>query len=429
MKTLLMIFVASLLTSCVSYVKSGRGVDLDKVMELQPGRSTRDSVLKSLGSPDRIVTNGIEGTEIFMYESFWVKSVAVGVLPWAILGRKADNGYQIALAFKGDTYLGYTLNQFNQNLIEDNSPDRSYLMKKMAASGNCFEGITNNNEWGHEKQLKIVGFKGNAMEPDISPDGNELFFNDKPATDTLMQIHWATRDRKDSSGLNWIYKGVVKGASVDNFLDGTPSVWMDPGTDKLKMSFVSVRDYDSSSKFGTLYIGDLKLGETAAVVDPKLADEQIQAKIPGDLIMDGNVSADGKFVITSEAKFSGKPYPDFSDLKIHPLSKDGQVLAAPDLSSWTANVNRPACRTYAGNMSANKLELYYTALEVKGAQFTFKILVAKRERADVPFKKGQIISAIKGELTEGTTLSRNGKQLYYHKKASDGNFAIFRLER
>lgn len=429
MKTFLLLITMICLCSCVSYVRSGNGIDLSRLNQLEPNKSKKESVLSALGPPDRIVTNNIEGTEVYLYERITVKTVAVGILPWALAGKKADSGYQISLGFKDNVYLGYTVSQFNQNLLSENDPERSFPFKKTAASGGCFEGYASTSEWAHEKQLKIVGFKGNAMEPEISADSNVLFFNDKPADDNNMQIHWASRDQKDSSGLTWNYRGLVHGASVENFLDGTPSVWQDPVTRKMYLYFVSIRTFDGRSNYGTIYSGEVQLDGEAKVLNPTLRDEEIQTKLPGHLNMDANVSADGKLALVSKARFSGKPYPDESALQLFALSKDGKIQVSPDLSALTEAVNNPACRTYAGNLSSNKLEMYYTALEAKGGNFKFNILVAKRSRADAPFKKGQIISAIRGELTEGPSISRDGKHLYYHQKAKDGALAIFRLER
>ena len=84
--------------------------------------------------------------------------------------------------------------------------------------------------------------------------------------------------------------------------------------------------------------------------------------------------------------------------------------------------------------SENKLELFYTILptspNVKPEDF--RIVVAKRKSTFDSFGRGQIITAIKGDIIEGPTVSLDdgGNSLYYHKlDSTEKRFKIYKVLR
>ncbi len=297
----------------------------------------------------------------------------------------------------------------------------------------CFDNYPTNTEWGSEAPLVLNGYTGNANEPRIYPDSNTIFFNDKPASgDSNMKLHWASRDSTDNTGLTWNYMGQLNGANANGSLNGTPSVWLDSINNLVHFFFVSTRAYDGVSQFGMIYSGDITVTNSApflSVSTPTLRDSAIQIKQNGHLDMDVDVSYDGNLMIVSRGVFSGGAYPDLSTLAFFPLDSNGQAITANDSQSLLMAVNDPLCRVYAGSLSADKLELYYSAFGIIKGSVVFHILVAKRSNTQLPFGAGQIISAINGDVTEGPSISQDSKTLYYHKKKADGTISIFRVIR
>lgn len=307
--------------------------------------------------------------------------------------------------------------------------------KKSEAGGTasaCFTNYATNTEWGNEAPLVINGYTGNANEPRIYPDSNTIFFNDKPSADTAMQIHWASKDTSDSSGLTWTYQGELTGVNNSSYLDGTPAVWLDSVQSKINFFFVSSRNYNVASQYGMIFGGEMVVSGSApylTVPSVTSRDAAIRPTVVGQLDMDVDVAFDGSLLIVSRAVFSGNAYPDQSKLAFFPLDASGQALADVNSSLLLSAVNDPLCRVYAGNLSADKLELYYSAFGMNGATPVFHTLVAKRNSVNDAFGAGQIISAITGDLTEAPSISQNGKVLYYHRAKANGSVGLYRVTR
>jgi hypothetical protein len=298
----------------------------------------------------------------------------------------------------------------------------------------CFDNYSMNSEWKDEAPLVINGYTSNANEPRIYPDSNTLFFNDKPAAgDSAMQIHWASRDGNDSTGLTWTYGGELTGVNSNTALDGTPAVWFDSAHQLLHFFFVSTRSYNGTSEFGMIYGGDLTVSGSAPFLSmnatPSLRDTAIQIKEGGHLDMDVDVAFDGSQMIVSRAVFSGAGLPDLSSLAFFSMDSSGQAVTDSQASSLLTAVNDSLCRVYAGNLSDDKLELYYSAFGIRKGAVEFHVLVSKRNSTTSAFSQGQIISAIAGDVTEGPSISKDGQTLYYHKKKPDGSVGIYRVLR
>lgn len=286
----------------------------------------------------------------------------------------------------------------------------------------CLGPLGTNNEWGSEEEVAIDGYNENAMEPRISADETTIFWNNKPADDRNMDIHYAV---KQASG-RYQYIGTVNGTVANNHLDGVPAV-----DNSGNFYFVSVRSYDDNQQ--SLYGGQVEVtGPNALqVTSVAPADDNISQRKAGKIDMDVDVSWDGSTMVVSRAVFTGDPFPETSELALFSVA-NRQATPLANGASIMAKVNREECRTYAGALSNDKLELYYTVLPVGTPETTkdFRIVVAKRPSETAPFEAPAVIAAITGESLEGPSLSVDGKRLYYHRlDKPSGRFKIYRVKR
>src|SRR5438309_11063163 len=98
----------------------------------------------------------------------------------------------------------------------------------------------------------------------------------------------------------------------------------------------------------------------------------------GILDMDQDVSWDGTQMVVSRAHFSGGPLPDASRLVLFGVSSR-IAFSIPGGESLLSKVNLSACRVYAGSLSRDGNELYYTLIPASAqSPSDFRIAVSKR---------------------------------------------------
>lgn len=291
----------------------------------------------------------------------------------------------------------------------------------------CLAGLANNSDWSGETEVEIDGYSANAMEPKITADQGVLFFNDKPATDSQMNIHYAV---KQWNG-RYLYIGTVPGTVDTSSLDGVPAVDRNG-----VFYFTSLRNYTSS--YQSLYRGQVAvLGVNSLQINGvTAADNSASSKVNGTIDMDMDVSWDGLWAVVSRAQFAGNPFPEVSRLHLFQIASS-QLSTYSQSEVILAELNKltnGSCRLYAPNLSSDLKELYFTVLEPKdssNSSFNFSIVVSKRNSSTEAFSTPQVISAISG-VVEGPSISDNdsGKTLFYHKfDTQSGRFKIYKVSR
>lgn len=291
------------------------------------------------------------------------------------------------------------------------------------SSTSCLGGLQSTDEFSSETEISIAGFTGNAMEPRISHDQVVLFFNDKPASDSDMNVHYAIRQ----TATTYNYVGTVPGTVANGFLDGVPAI-----DSSGNFYFISIRDY--ASNYQTIFSGVLSvLGPSSLQINSvAAADANTKRAVPGALDMDLDVSWDGSLAVVSRASFSGKAYPDSSRLELFDVSSR-TLQARSDGQSVFETVNRAGCTVYAGALSADKKEVFYTLYPTGApAGGDFRVLVAKRNSTADVFSEGKVISAITKNFAEGPSLTTDdgGKTLYYHRfDSGSSTFKIYKVTR
>jgi hypothetical protein len=248
------------------------------------------------------------------------------------------------------------------------------------------------------QRVTIRGYDGHAMEPFFTRDGRYLMFNNLNDPTENTNLHYA--ERKDD--LTFEYKGEIKGVNTAA-LEGVPSMDKDG-----MLYFVSPRSYGET--FSTLYRGRFKDGS----VDGVELVPGVSLKRPGIVNFDVEISADGKTLYTVDALFAvGSP--KNADFVI--ATRDGTGFKRdPKSSAILKHVNTEALE-YAADISADGLELFFTRVNSPPTTPP-AIYRAARKTTDDPFRKAKKVAGPFG-FVEASTLSHDGKTMYFHTKEKD----------
>lgn len=257
------------------------------------------------------------------------------------------------------------------------------------------------------RRVEIAGYAGSAMEPFISCDGRYLFFNNRNEPGEQTDLFLA-----ESEGTHrFRFLGPLAGANVPGVLDAVPSL-----DARGELFFVSIRSYEAT--LATLYQGDFRDDRVESV---RLVPGNISRRQRGWLTMDAEISRDGASLYFADARFSGGPVPDESDLVLARRTLD--TFTVDDESRRRVAALNTRALEYAPATSADGLEIFFTRLEGS----TPTILRAARSASTQPFGAPSPVGGIEG-FVEAPTLACDGATLYYHRR--DGTeFAIYRAER
>lgn len=259
--------------------------------------------------------------------------------------------------------------------------------------------------FGNPERVTIRGYSDHAMEPFITRDGRYLFFNNSNDPSVNTNLRYAER----IDDLTFGYKGEVAGVNTQA-LEGVPTMDKSGG-----FYFVSTRSYKET--LSTIYQGRFSGG---AVTGVKIV-EGISEKTPGRVNFDVEVSADGRTIYFVDGVFSGKPVPDRSDIAIA-VRGDSGFRRLSRSAELLKNINTDALE-YAACISPDELELFFTRVGKNGPA----IYRSTRKSVTQPFDPPERVAAIKG-FVEASTLSPDGRSLYYHLKEGE-RFVIYRVTR
>jgi hypothetical protein len=276
--------------------------------------------------------------------------------------------------------------------------------------------------FGNPQAVTIEGYRGDAMEPFISSDTQWLFFNSSndPKVDT--DLHFAIR----VGPIAFRYVGELANAN-SRALDAAPS--MDTSR---RVYFTSVREYDRTLRSIFTGVFDGRHG----LRDVHVIEGTLTPVLPGAINMDVSISPDGQTLYMSRAKFTGDglALPLKSDIVM--ARRDGEAFnMEPRSGEIFARINTKALE-YAPAISADGLELYFTRASKRSADdaadsdagdVKFRIMVAKRTKAEAPFDEPRVLDALTG-FVEAPSLSLDGREMFFHKKVN-GRFVVYRAER
>jgi len=267
--------------------------------------------------------------------------------------------------------------------------------------------VPNSSIFGNPKPVTILGYSGDAMEPDISRDGMYLFFNNLNAPSVNTNIYYAKRIDNNT----FKFAGEVGGVNTPE-LEGTPSI-----DNAQNFYFVSPRSYRTT--LSTVYSGKFSNGSVSGVAIVR----GISRHVPGIVDMDAAISADGRTLYLSEAQFENQAL-KASKIVIATRSSTGFHID-PKSDKTLARVNT-ARLDYAADISADGLTLLFTRA-LSWPQLQPAICVAKRNTISEPFGEPARLGALTG-FVEAPSVTSDGRLLYYHKKV-DGHFVVFCADR
>ena len=263
--------------------------------------------------------------------------------------------------------------------------------------------------FGRPQDVVIRGYAGGAMEPFLSRDGRWLLFNTPNDPGVNTDLHCAER----IDDLNFAWRGPIVGANGPA-LDAVASMdrqgWL---------YFISTRSYGRT--FSTLYRARFTDGHALGV---ELVEGVSRAKA-GWVNFDAEISASGARLYLVDSWFGAKGQPQQADITV--AERVGQTFSVrPDARRLFERVNASGLN-YAPSTTADELELFFTRAPAPLGSSPPGIWRAARSSAQDSFRAPQRVAAIDG-FAEGSTLSPDGRALYYHAKIGQ-RFAIRRVAR
>ncbi len=271
------------------------------------------------------------------------------------------------------------------------------------------------SEFSNEQKVTITGYSSDVMEPFISKNGNFLFFNNLQGVNG-KELYYAER----VNDTTFEFKGEIQGVNSTD-VDGNPTM-----DEQNNFYFISTRDLNTGIK--TIYSGVFNNG---IVTDLHQINGTINIPTPSWINMGVEISKNGNTLFASNAKFNiGENFPHKGNIRF--AIKSGNEFNIPsDETDILANINTDAAIQYAGELSVDELELFYSQVTLSSPP-VFKLYYAKREHTNGifgnPISISEPFEGNPNAFVEGPSLSNDGKRLYYHKLDSDV-FSIFMLSR
>lgn len=272
--------------------------------------------------------------------------------------------------------------------------------------------------FGDEIDVTINGLTFDAMESFISYDGNTLFFNNlNDGIDT--KLFYATK--VDDSTFNLV--GEINGTNqvVQPYLDAVADM------DSLNNFYwTSTRDYPS--KLNNLFHGVYSNGN---VTDSGRVYGDFNMNIPGWLVMDHGISADGNYLYYNNARFDNTSCTGVCETNMGVAQKvnDSTFNKLANSSSIMQTINDSNYIFYAPYISTDNLELYYTRYpsDTITPSTLFEMCVAVRNTPLDTFSNPVILfSELISNLIEAPTLTRDKSIMYYHKKTASSHKIVMR---
>ena len=263
-----------------------------------------------------------------------------------------------------------------------------------------------------ESEVVIRNYAGDAMEAFICSDGKTLFFNSlNDAVNT--SIYYAT----GSDGIVFDCGGPLDGVNeLAPHLDAVASI-----DDGGKFYCISTRNYTNS--YRTVYCGTYS---NAAVTDLKALSGDFYIEEASWIVMDAEISRDGKTLFFVNAKFVDNVLVR-SFLGIAEYDEGSEsFLKRNDSDEMLQVVNDSDYLVYAPSLSADGTELYFT--RVAADLSSSEICVAHRKNNASVFEVPRKIG-ISGYMAEAVSISASGDRIYYHKKNSpEEKWRIFSMK-
>lgn len=264
--------------------------------------------------------------------------------------------------------------------------------------------------------VTIRGYTGSTKEPQISRDGQYLFFNNQVVVGVPTKLYYATRvDDK-----TFDFQGEVGGANTSGGRNDNPTI-----DSSNRIYFLSDRSY--LQDFNTTYTGAFSNGTVTGVVPVA----GISPSTPGYYNMDQGISPDGNTLYYSQQHVDSGGF-TFIKMFVASRTGPGTFETMPNSEAILRVVNERGWLNFAPDVSADGLELYFTRLDPAIA--LGQIYVARRNSPAEAFSTLQLVAQATG-FVEAPSLTLDGTRLYYHvgtpqpPPATDMSWKIYTMTR
>jgi Tol biopolymer transport system component len=269
-------------------------------------------------------------------------------------------------------------------------------------TGSVYTAFTN------ASPVQIDGYSGDEMEPDISPNGKFLLFNNLNQPPSETTLLFATANGNGS----FTFEGQIRGVNDRAALTAVPSLARDG-----VLYFISNRSY--STTLSTVYRALFSAGSVTGVQPVP----GVVAPQAGMVDFDVDVAPNDRTLYVSLGTFAnGAATPSASEILIYNKAKRGSYALNAHSSEILSAVNRPGALTYAADISGHGRVLFFTQSASNSSQPS--IYRATRSGPGQPFGNVQLVAAASG-FVEAPSVSSNGRTLYFHKLVN-GHYVICR---
>jgi hypothetical protein len=266
-----------------------------------------------------------------------------------------------------------------------------------------------NTEFKNPRLVRIIGYSSHAMEPFITRNEKYLFFNSlNDGNDT--SLFYAEK----INNFTFKLKGKIRDINKNPpHLDAVGS--MDINN---VFYFISTRNY--SDDYNNVFKGEFNNGSVSNIVSVK---GDFYIKRAGCIVMDAEISSNGKSLYYVNSKFSGNPWPIKADIGLaHYVDKE--FIVYKNYKEILKYINTDSSLEYAPSITDDELELFFTRADLRTLKP--KIYISKRKSKKGIFNKPELINL--SGFIEAPSISKDKKRLYFHKK-ENGIFKIYVVER
>jgi len=259
--------------------------------------------------------------------------------------------------------------------------------------------------FSNPREITLLDYSGDAMEPGISADGTMLFFGNNGKDKDLFMAK--------KSG-DFTYGSVQKLSEINS-----ASVDSSPEAVGEFIFFTSLADYPGDRK--TLFRGKLVDGKMQKVAQLR---GNLYSSEPRETSLDPDLTANQEILVFAQGRF-GAGAPEAMDVQLAYKIGDANYAVPKNSSEILKNINTAGNLEYAPAIGQDGLELFFTRAtkSASGAVVKVEILQATRDKLDQPFGKPNIVVVADG-FVEGPSLSADEKSLYYHKKVGS-RFVVY----
>ncbi len=274
----------------------------------------------------------------------------------------------------------------------------------------------NHRDFSNPELVTILGYSGPQQDPNLSPDGQHLFFDSHNDAGLPMYPYMASRiDYK-----TFKFIGRVPGVNIEG---------VEPVEDLAhNFYFVSplLLGKGGATTIGRGVLSDGSVTNVAPIkgISPKPASSGNKG-----ITLDLFITPDGKTLYFSDFVVNARFKPQGAQLAIATKNSDGSFTRLPNSDEILKSINGLGKLVYNATPSADGLTLVFNAAPSYGP--LPQIYIATRSSTSAPFGTPRLVGAAaqidQGTFSEPGSFSPDGKHLYFHRVLNDSASQLYVL--